>query len=73
MVTSTPTERNPKMKWTRIEDDGGRGYQSGNTQVWDNGAGVGAAAGSGRWALLIDGRWVANLDTLAAAKAQATS
>jgi len=53
--------------WQRIED----GYQSGNAQVFDNGAGVGPAKGSRRWAVVINGKWVANVDTLAAAKALA--
>lgn len=57
------------MKWTRIED----GYQSGSLQIFDNGSGVGPTAGSGRWALVAEGRWVGNYDTLAAAKAEAAA
>ena len=51
-------------KWTRIED----GYESDNARIWDNGAGLGPAAGGGRWAVEIEGRWIANVDTLAQAK-----
>lgn len=54
-----------RVKWSRIED----GYASGNARVYDNGAGVGPSAGSGRWAVVIGGKWVANVDTLGAAKA----
>ena len=50
--------------WERIED----GYQRGSAQVFDNGAGVGPAKGSKRWAVIVSGRWVANVDTLAEAK-----
>ena len=54
--------------WKRIED----GYQSGRATILDNGAGVGPSKGSGRWAVCIDGKWVANVDTLREAKNRAT-
>lgn len=42
-------------------------------EITDNGAGFGRAEGSGRWAVVIDGRWIANEDTLKAAKARVTA
>lgn len=57
-------------KWTRIED----GYAYGErVRVWDNGAGLGPAAGSGRWAVEVDGKWLSNEDTLKDAKFRAES
>lgn len=56
------------MTWTRTED----GYRSGTIQITDNGKGLGPAKGSGRWAVTIEGKWVANVDTLAEAKDYAT-
>lgn len=52
------------QKWQRTED----GYVRGDAEVTDNGAGVGPAKGSGRWAVTIAGRWIENVDTLAEAK-----
>lgn len=59
----------PAPKWQRVED----GYRSadGRIEIWDNGAGVGPARGGGRWALMIDGKWIANIDMLTDAKRQA--
>jgi hypothetical protein len=57
----------PARTWTRTPD----GYRAGDAEITDNGAGLGPAAGSGRWALTIAGRWVENLDTLAEAKVAA--
>lgn len=54
-------------KWTRIED----GYESGEARILDNGGGLGPNRGSGRWAIEIAGRWVANVDSLDEAKAEA--
>lgn len=51
-------------KWTRIED----GYKLGSVEIFDNGGGLGPSAGSGRWALVLNGKWIANVDTLAEAK-----
>lgn len=59
------------VTWTRIDTGSALGYERGRYQIFDNGAGLGPSQGSGRWALVIDGRWVANLDTLALAKAAA--
>jgi hypothetical protein len=53
--------------WKRIED----GYASSRCAIYDNGAGVGPTKGGGRWALEIDGQWVANIDTLREAKLEA--
>lgn len=53
--------------WRRIED----GYERGNAQVTDNGGGFGPSKGSGRWAVTVNGKWIANEDTLAEAKARA--
>jgi hypothetical protein len=52
--------------WTRIPG----GYRNGGAEIFDNGAGLGPAAGSGRWAIMVDGRWICNEDTLAIAKAR---
>ena len=54
-----------KPTWTRIDG----GYQSGSVQIFDNGSGLGSAKGSGRWAVVIDGKWRINVDSLAEAKA----
>jgi hypothetical protein len=54
--------------WTRISDSAGDGYQRGNVKIWDNGKGFGSVRGSGRWAVEINGYWVANIDTLSEAK-----
>ena len=53
-----------KSTWTRIDG----GYQSGSVQIFDNGSGPGSAKGSGRWAVVIGGKWRTNVDTLAEAK-----
>ena len=58
MKTATET------RWARIAD----GYARGEWVIWDNGAGLGPAEGSGRWAVCRDGRWIANMDYLADAK-----
>lgn len=57
--------------WKRYKDQQGDGYARENALIWDNGAGMAGAAGNGRWAVIIDGRWVAHIDTLAEAKAEA--
>jgi 2'-5' RNA ligase len=57
-------------KWKRILD----GYELGRAQILDNGGGgggFGKAKGSRRWAVMIDGKWVANMDTVPEAKARA--
>lgn len=54
-------------RWQRTED----GYVRGAAAIHDNGAGVGPAAGGGRWAVEIAGKWIANVDTLASAKQRA--
>jgi hypothetical protein len=56
-----------RAAWARIED----GYLKGDARITDNGAGIGPARGSGRWAVEIAGRWIANVDTLDEAKALA--
>lgn len=61
--------RDTYRTWKRIEDDGGKGYELGAAQVWDNGAGFGRV--QGRWAVEVDGKWLANVDSLADAKALA--
>lgn len=53
------------MSYSRTAD----GYRLGRIDITDNGGGFGPAKDSGRWALLLDGRWLRNLDTLAEAKA----
>jgi hypothetical protein len=53
--------------WTRTP----YGYVKGNARIDDNGGGLGPAKGSGRWAVTWAGWWVANVDTLAEAKALA--
>lgn len=57
--------------WKRIDDGADWGYerQDGGVKILDNGAGLGSAKGSGRWALVVRGKWIANIDTLAEAKA----
>lgn len=62
------------MKFQRIAD----GYQAQAAdgriiQILDNGNGLGPSKGSGRWALMVGGTWIANLDTLAEAKASAAT
>lgn len=52
--------------WTRTD----AGYRCGCVEITDNGGGFGAAKDGGRWALLLSGRWVANIDLLADAKAR---
>lgn len=54
-------------KWTRTLD----GYVTDGAAIYDNGPGHGPAKGSGRWAVEIDGTWIANVDTLADAKQRA--
>lgn len=55
------------LKWARIED----GYATDGAEIYDNGGGMGPAKGGGRWAVEVGGKWVANIDTLAEAKALA--
>ena len=62
------TTRNTE-KWERIED----GYQRGPWMILDNGKGLGSAKDSGRWAVMYEGRWIRNVDTLAEAKQVAQS
>ncbi len=57
-----------ETKWERIED----GYQNGTVTISDNGGGLGPSKGSGRWAVSVDGKWIANVDTLAEAEAFGT-
>lgn len=52
------------LRWSRLPD----GYTSGPWAIYDNGPGLGPTRGSGRWAVEHNGRWVANIDTLADAK-----
>lgn len=54
----------PAATWTRTED----GYAKGRVAIHDNGPGMGPARGSRRWAVEVDGKWLANVDTLAEAK-----
>ncbi len=58
--------------WKRIDDGRDWGYErnDGAVKIFDNGAGLGSAKGNGRWALELHGKWLANIDTLAEAKAQ---
>jgi hypothetical protein len=56
------------QNWQRTSD----GYRRGPVEIHDNGAGLGPATGSGRWAVELDGEWIANVDTLDAAKDLAT-
>ena len=58
-----------KTNWERIAD----GYRLGNIDITDNGKGLGSSKDSGRWAVTIAGKWVANIDTLAEAKAYAAA
>jgi hypothetical protein len=51
-------------KWNRIED----GYETDGAAIYDNGNGFGSAKNSGRWAVEIEGRWIANVDYLSDAK-----
>lgn len=55
--------------WQRTAD----GYQRGDVEIFDNGAGMGPASGSKRWAVVVAGSWIANVDTLAQAKNTPTS
>jgi hypothetical protein len=43
----------------------------GRAEISDNGGGLGPQQGCGRWAVMIDGRWIANVDYLPAAKQMA--
>lgn len=56
--------------WQRIDDGRSWGYRraDGAVCIYDNGAGLGRAAGNGRWAVELHGKWLANVDTLADAK-----
>lgn len=54
------------MKFHRIPE--GWVDPTGRAVISDNGGGFGPAAGSGRWAVTIDERWIANIDTLVEAK-----
>lgn len=58
------------MKWTRLDTGSSLGYVSGDGRVvlHDNGGGLGSSKGSGRWAVEVDGKWLANVDTLVEAK-----
>jgi hypothetical protein len=55
----------------RFTDAALEGYRStdGRIEITDNGNGYGPARNSGRWAVMIDGQWISNLDYLAEAKA----
>lgn len=53
-------------KWTRTDDGFALGTRA---LVHDNGGGFGPSKGSGRWAVIVDGKWVANIDKLVDAKA----
>ena len=66
VMTKTQT-----AKWHRLDSPAYDGYELGSWQITDNGAGVGPSKGSGRWALVYCGKWIANYDTLAEAKAAA--
>lgn len=58
--------------WRRADDRLGEGYVASYAlAVWDNGNGYGSSRGSGRWAVEVDGKWIANVDTLDEAKALA--
>lgn len=52
--------------WQRT--DGGYQSADGRLVIYDNGSGFGPSRGSGRWAVEVDGRWLANVDTLTEAK-----
>jgi hypothetical protein len=56
-----------------VDESSGVGYRSadGRLGVWDNGGGMGSSRGSGRWAVELDGQWIANVDTLPIAKQRA--
>jgi hypothetical protein len=56
-------------KWERTGD----GWRFSAAEITDNGAGLGSARGSGRWAVVIAGTWIANIDYLADAKKLALS
>jgi len=81
MNTTTPKaafiERGSKAttKWTRMKGGGyvaiGHGRLGHTMRVDDNGGGKGPAKGAGRWAVMVDCGWVANVDTLDDAKALA--
>ena len=58
--------------WARTRDGAYIGC-GGRAEISDNGGGMGPSRDAGRWALLIDGEWVSNVDTLPAAKAEAES
>lgn len=66
------TETTFTGKWQRIDTGSTLGYRSGDYWLNDNGAGVGSAKGSGRWAVMLGNTWLANIDTLAEAKQYAT-
>lgn len=67
-------------KFRRIPDDRTHAYgvdygyvdTTGRAVLGDNGNGFGSARNSGRWAVVVDGKWVANLDTLREAKSRAS-
>jgi hypothetical protein len=64
-VVNTDDRRSTmSTRWHRIEE----GYESGNARIFDNGAGLGPTKGGGRWAVEVDGKWLANVDTLDEAK-----
>jgi hypothetical protein len=58
-------------KWHRFDDQRGVGYRTDGAEIYDNGGGLGPSRGSGRWAVEVGGKWIANVDTLAEAKATA--
>lgn len=62
-----------KRKWTRMTDPRRPfdGYETEGAEVTDNGNGFGSTVGSGRWAVTVRGRWLANVDGLVEAKALA--
>lgn len=59
------------MRWRRVDRDGFVGWELDGVQLLDNGGGMGGSRGSGRWAVMVAGVWVANVDTLREAKARA--
>ncbi len=72
-TTTTParhrrTAMTAAAGWARVRTGAYDGYAKGDLLVVDNGAGVGSARGSGRWAVEVAGRWIANVDTLVEAK-----
>ena len=52
------------MQWEHVID----GYASGDYIISDQGGGFGPARGSGRWAVIHRGKWLASIDHLTDAK-----